>query len=58
MADAMVEGAVSRRTVGGEVGGGAEAVTREEALRMMTIDAAALSFEITWPRVVEPSNAT
>jgi predicted amidohydrolase YtcJ len=37
--------AVSRRTKGGSVLGAAEAVSREDALRMMTIDAATLSFD-------------
>ena len=37
--------AVTRRTRSGQVVGAAEAVSREEALRMMTIDAAALSFD-------------
>jgi predicted amidohydrolase YtcJ len=37
--------AVSRRTKGGAVLGAAEAVSREDALRMMTIDAATLSFD-------------
>ncbi len=37
--------AVSRKTEGGAVVGASEAVTREQALRMMTIDAAALSFD-------------
>lgn len=36
--------AVTRRTKSGRVVGAAEAVSREEALRMMTIEAAALSF--------------
>ncbi len=37
--------AVTRRTESGQVLGAGEAVTREEALRMMTIDAAALTFD-------------
>ena len=37
--------AVTRKTERGRVIGGDEAVTREQALRMMTIDAAALSFD-------------
>lgn len=37
--------AVTRRTEGGQVVGEKEAVTRQEALRMMTLDAAALSFD-------------
>ena len=37
--------AVTRRTESGRVLGASEAVTRLEALRMMTIDAAALSFD-------------
>ncbi len=37
--------AVSRRTESGQVVGAGERVTRDEALRMMTIDAAALSFD-------------
>jgi predicted amidohydrolase YtcJ len=37
--------AVTRRTESGQVIGASEAVTREEALRMMTIDAAAMTFD-------------
>ena len=37
--------AVTRRTESGQVIGAGEAVTREEALRMMTIDAAAFTFD-------------
>lgn len=37
--------AVTRRTRSGQVVGQAEAVSRREALRMMTIEAAALSFD-------------
>jgi predicted amidohydrolase YtcJ len=37
--------AVSRRAESGRVVGAAESVTREQALRMMTIDAAALTFD-------------
>lgn len=37
--------AVTRRTESGQVVGAGEAVTREQALRMMTIDAAAFSFD-------------
>jgi predicted amidohydrolase YtcJ len=37
--------AVTRRTESGQVLGTGEAVTREEALRMMTIEAAAFTFD-------------
>ncbi len=37
--------AVTRKTEGGQTFGANEAVTREEALRLMTIDAASLSFD-------------
>src|SRR5437763_15163321 len=45
--------AVSRRTEGGQVIGPAEAVSREDALRMMTVDAAWQSFDETRKGSVE-----
>ncbi len=46
--------AVTRRTEGGRVIGPEQAVTREQALRMMTIDAAYLTFDEAHKGSIEP----